>query len=293
MNDLIEKSLIMQGKSLALLNQQRDDQDPLSAYEFQVFSQFGEDGILQHLIQETGIDDNEKTFVEFGVQDYQESNTRFLLQGHHWQGLIIDGSDAWMESVKTSSLYWRYNLKAIAAWIDRENINDLILSSGLQGTIGFLSIDIDGNDYWVWERISCIKPIIIACEWNSTFGKEHALSIPYDPGFNRAAAHYSHQYWGASIAALHHLAERKGYALIGTNQAGNNLFFVDKDRLGRLKARRPEDVWVEAQFSDTRDKNGNLTFLRGSKRRQLIQDLPLVNVMNGETTSLKALKNHP
>jgi len=293
MNDLIEKSLIMQGKSLALLNQQRDDQDPLSAYEFQVFSQFGEDGILQHLIQETGIDDNEKTFVEFGVQDYQESNTRFLLQGHHWQGLIIDGSGAWMESVKTSSLYWRYNLKAIAAWIDRENINDLILSSGLQGTIGFLSIDIDGNDYWVWERISCIKPIIIACEWNSTFGKEHALSIPYDPGFNRAAAHYSHQYWGASIAALHHLAEQKGYALIGTNQAGNNLFFVDKDRLGRLKARRPEDVWVEAQFSDTRDKNGNLTFLRGDKRRQLIQDLPLVNVMNGETTSLKALKNHP
>jgi hypothetical protein len=293
MNDLIEKSLIMQGKSLALLNQQRDDQDPLSAYEFQVFSQFGEDGILQHLIQETGIDDNEKTFVEFGVQDYQESNTRFLLQGHHWQGLIIDGSDAWMESVKISSLYWRYNLKAIAAWIDRENINDLILSSGLQGTIGFLSIDIDGNDYWVWERISCIKPIIIACEWNSIFGKEHALSIPYDPGFNRAAAHYSHQYWGASIAALHHLAERKGYALIGTNQAGNNLFFVDKDRLGRLKARRPEDVWVEAQFSDTRDKNGNLTFLRGDKRRQLIQDLPLVNVMNGETTSLKALENHP
>jgi hypothetical protein len=293
MNDLIEKSLIIQGKSLALLNQQRDDQDPLSAYEFQVFSQFGEDGILQHLIQETGIDDNEKTFVEFGVQDYQESNSRFLLQGHHWQGLIIDGSEAWMESVKTSSLYWRYNLKAIAAWIDRENINDLILSSGLQGTIGFLSIDIDGNDYWVWERISCIQPIIIACEWNSTFGKEHALSIPYDPGFNRAAAHYSHQYWGASIAALHHLAERKGYALIGTNQAGNNLFFVDKNRLGRLKARRPEDVWVEAQFSDTRDKSGNLTFLRGDKRRQLIQDLPLINVMNGETTSLKALKNHP
>lgn len=291
MNDLIEKSLILQGKSLALLNQQNAAAAPLSAYEFKVFSQFGEDGILQYLIWKTGIGSDEKIFVEFGVQDYQESNTRFLLQAEHWSGLIMDGSSEWIETVKKSALYWRYNLKAISAWIDRENINDLILSSGIEGEIGLLSVDIDGNDYWVWENISCIRPIIVVCEWNSMLGKEHPLSIPYDPKFSRVTAHYSGQYWGASIAGLHYLAQQKGYELIGSNQAGNNLFFVRRDRLGDLRARNPEDVWVEAQFSDTRDQNGNLTFLRGDDRCQLIENLPLINVVTSETTSLKLLAN--
>jgi len=100
MDDLIEKALILQGLNLALLNRQREPDAPLSAFEFRVFSQFGEDGILQHLIHEAGIVDSEKSFVEFGVQDYRESNTRFLLQGLHWQGLIIDGSTEWIESVR-------------------------------------------------------------------------------------------------------------------------------------------------------------------------------------------------
>jgi hypothetical protein len=294
MDDKSDRLLVLQGQALALINQQRKEAGELKsldAYEFRVFSQFGEDGILQHLIQEAGIQAQERLFVEFGVQDYQESNTRFLLQGYNWGGLIIDGSDEWMASVKNSSLCWRYNLQALAAWIDRDNINELILSAGITGVIGVLSIDVDGNDYWIWEAINCVNPIIVICEWNSILGQNHPLSIPYEPNFSRTSAHYSNQYWGASIAALDYLAKRKGYELIGSNVAGNNLFFVRSDRLGRLTAKTPGEAWVSAKFSDTRSTDGKLTFFRGKERTNLIRNLPFINVIDGTSTSLQEIEN--
>jgi len=295
MDDKSDRQLVLQGQALALLNRQRKEAaglQSLDAYEFRVFSQFGEDGILQHLIQEAGIQAHERVFVEFGVQDYQESNTRFLLQGYNWGGLIIDGSKEWMDAVRNSSLCWRYNLQALAAWIDRDNINKLISSAGISGEIGILSVDIDGNDYWVWEAITCINPIVVVCEWNSSFGPDHSVSIPYDPFFNRLTAHHSHQYWGASIKALQQLGLKKNYELIGSNQAGNNLFFVRNDRLGRLLGSSAADAWTEAKFSDTRNEQGQLTFLRGKHRSRLIDKMPLVNTSNGQNTSLERLNQH-
>ena len=295
MDDKSDRQLVLQGQALALLNRQRKETgalQPLDAYEFRVFSQFGEDGILQHLIQEAGIQAHERIFVEFGVQDYQESNTRFLLQGYNWGGLIIDGSEEWMASVRNSSLCWRYNLQALAAWIDRDNINELISSAGITGEIGILSVDIDGNDYWVWEAINCVNPIIVVCEWNSLFGPDHSVSIPYNPLFNRLTAHHSHQYWGASIKALQQLGLKKNYELIGSNRAGNNLFFVRSDRLGRLLCSSAADAWIEAKFSDTRNEQGQLTFLRGKHRTGMISKLPLVNTSNGQNTSLEQLNQN-
>lgn len=290
MDDRIDQGLVLQGKLLAQLNQGRAELMPLDHHEFRVFSQFGEDGILQHLIHEAKIQRHEQVFVEFGVQNYKESNTRFLLQGCNWQGLIIDGNREWISYVADSSLCWRYNLKAKAAWIDRDNINALISSSGITGQTGILSIDIDGNDYWVWQAIHCIEPIIVVCEWNSMWGPRHAVSIPYKPAFDRTEAHYSHQYWGASIRALQLLGNEKGYELIGSNQAGNNLFFVRKDRLGRLHGRTAVDVWVDAAFSDTRDEQGHLTYLRGNERANLIRNLPIVDITTGRLTTVEELE---
>ena len=295
MDDKSDKQLVLQGQALALLNRQRKESgalQSLDAYEFRVFSQFGEDGILQHLIEEADIQAHERIFVEFGVQDYQESNTRFLLQGCKWGGLIIDGSKEWMASVRNRSLCWRYNLQALAAWIDRDNINELISSAGISGEIGILSVDIDGNDYWIWEAINCINPIIVVCKWNSAFGPDHSVSIPYDPLFNRTTAHHSCQYWGASIQALQQLGLKKNYELIGSNQAGNNLFFVRNDRLGRLLASSAADAWTEAKFSDTRNEQGELTFLRGKHRAKMISRLPHVNTINGQNTSLEQLNKN-
>lgn len=281
--------MILQGRALALKNAERAPINNIQDAEFKVFSQFGEDGILQYLIRETGIARHETSFVEFGVQNYNESNTRFLLMNDHWKGMIIDGDKSYMDYVRNQDIYWRHDLTAVNAWIDRDNINQLIGDAGFSGDIGLLSVDIDGNDYWVWEKINVVNPVIVVTEWNSVFGPEHAISVPYDPAFQRANAHYSCLYWGASISAFAHLAEQKGYALIGSNTVGNNLFFVRKDRLGRLKPLSPADAYVESRFRDSRDAEGKLNFLSGERRRKEILDLAVVDVVKGEQTTLRAM----
>jgi hypothetical protein len=285
----IDDLLVLQGRSLALSNADRAPLKSIHEAEFKVFSQFGEDGILQYLVRETGIRRDEQIFVEFGVQNYVESNTRFLLFNDNWRGLILDGSEQYMNFVRSQDLYWRHDLTAITAWITRDNINDLIKNAGFYGDVGILSVDIDGNDYWVWERIGVINPAIVVVEWNSVFGPDHAISIPYSEDFERGTAHYSNLYWGASIQAFNHLAERKGYALMGSNTAANNLFFVRRDRLGRLTPLTPHQAYLDSRFRDSRDANHQLNFLSGVNRLPEILDLPVVEVTTETTTTLRQL----
>lgn len=285
----LDDSMILQGRALAVQNTLRAPLPSIQDAEFKVFSQFGEDGILQYLISETGIRRDEQVFVEFGVQNYVESNTRFLLMNNHWKGMIIDGSREYMDFVRSQDIYWRHDLTAVDAWIDRDNINQLIGDAGISGDIGVLSVDIDGNDYWVWERIEVVRPVIVVVEWNSVFGPEHAISVPYDPAFQREKAHHSNLFWGASIRAFATLAARKGYALMGSNAVGNNLFFVRSDRLGRLVPLSVSEAYVESRFRDSRDADGKLNFLGGARRRQEILDVPLVQVESGATTTLREL----
>jgi hypothetical protein len=119
--------------------------DRLRDAEFTVFSQFGEDGILQFLVQRVPIEHD--VFVEFGVEDYHESNTRFLLVHDNWRGLIIDGGTTHHDFLGSTGLRWRHHIDAVTAFIDRDNINDLIRAAGIEGDVGLLSVDIDGNDY--------------------------------------------------------------------------------------------------------------------------------------------------
>lgn len=289
-NEKLENMMILQGRALALQNSERAPLSDLRDAEFKVFSQFGEDGILQYLIRETQILVEEKTFIEFGVQNYSESNTRFLLMNDHWEGLIIDGSEQHIDSIKKQDIYWRQSLTAVSAWIDKDNINQIIGDAGFSGSSGILSIDIDGNDYWIWEQIDIINPVIVVVEWNSVFGAKHAVTIPYNPAFQRENAHYSCLYWGASISAFSSLASKKGYSLLCSNWAGNNLFFVRNDRLGRLIPLSAEQAYVESSFRDSRDSNGKLNFLGGKKRLAEIIDLPVINVMDGSTTTLGELE---
>jgi len=289
----LDDLMILQGQALAMANADRAPLQRLQDAEFKVFSQFGEDGILQYLVRETGIRAEERSFIEFGVQTYTESCTRFLLMNNHWRGLIIDGSHEYMNAIRRQDIYWRHDLTAVGAWIDRDNIDGLISNAGFAGEIGVLVVDIDGNDYWVWERIEVVNPVIVVVEWNSVFGPEHAISVPYDPAFVRTRAHYSNLFWGASIAAFEHLGNRKGYALLGSNSAGNNIFFVRKDRIGRLRPVCAREGHIESRFRDSRDRDGSLNFLGGEMRKHTILDLEVVEVVTGRTTTLRALdKGH-
>lgn len=287
--DQVAEAKILAAKILIHQIAARGDLSDIKEAEFKVFSQFGEDGILQYLIRKIGIDPELCTFVEFGVETYEEANTRFLLINDNWSGLIIDGSPASIARVRNSSIYWRNGLTAVAAFIDADNINQLIGDNGFRGEIGLLSVDIDGNDYWVWDRIDVVNPVIVVAEYNSVFGSDHAITVPYDPGFMRGNAHYSHLYWGASLKALNLVANRKDYALVGCNSAGNNAFFVRRDRLNGLKELTPDVAYVESKFKESRDANGQLTFLAGKKRLEEIRALPVYDVLRGQVVTIAEL----
>ncbi len=279
-HDIEEAALRIQELQKAVgrveLRQLQLTSDRLQDYEFKAFSQWGEDGIIQFLIRRVKID--RKIFVEFGVENYLESNTRFLLQNDRWSGLVIDGSPDNIRYIKQDPIYWGYNLKADCAFVNRDNINELLISNGISGDIGLLSIDIDGVDYWVWEVINCITPRIVICEYNSFFGCDRKVTIPYDKEFSRRTAHFSNTYWGASIAALAHLASLKGYALVGSNSAGNNVFFVRNDVVGDLRVYSPVEAYIRAQFRDSRDQHGNLTFLDFDHYLDPVGDMPLYDL---------------
>jgi hypothetical protein len=252
--------------------------------EFRVFSQWGEDGIIQYLLAHVPIE--RKVFVEFGVENYTESNTRFLLIHDHWAGLVIDGSVENIDYIRRDPIYWAANLKAECAFVTQENINDLLARNGITGDVGLLSVDIDGNDYWVWQAIDTISPRIVVCEYNSQFGPIAEVTTPYDPAFVRDTAHFSKIYYGASIAALNSLAVRKGYSLVASNSTGNNVFFVRNDLVGLLPVLAPTQAYRRAQFREYHDENGQLTFDDFETRLRKISQLPLYDLKTNTSAKI-------
>lgn len=259
----------------------------LGAAGFRVFSQFGEDGIIEWLVSKLPM--LKPSFVEFGVESYTEANTIFLLQRRNWRGLIADIGSAHIDHLRTSDLMWRYDLQAVQMPVRRDNVNSLFTNHGFGGEIGILSIDIDGNDYWIWDTISATNPGIVICEYNAVFGDVHAITVPLDDDFDRTSKHHSNLYWGASIEAWRLVGERRGYVLVGTTTEGNNAFFVRRDIadsiLDRILDRRP----MPSRFRESRDKLGALTYLRSTARLNEIAALPVVDVRAGQTVQLSSL----
>ncbi len=278
-----QKNLILNGKTHSERVKNAPEKSNLEDVEFSIFSQWGEDGIIQYLIDKVEI--KNKTFIEFGVENYTESNTRFLLMNNNWQGFVMDGSKENIDFIHSDNISWRYDLQAEAAFINKENINNLLKKSGFDPDVGILSIDIDGNDFWVWENIDALNPRIVIAEYNSLFGLA-PVSIPYREDFSRTKSHFSNLYYGASLTALCHLAKRKGYVFAGSNTAGNNSFFVRKDVSSNIKEVTPEDGYVLSKFRESRNLNGKLTFLRGNEREKLISDMPVINVVTGKKSTL-------
>ncbi len=255
------------------------DNNKLVDYEFQVFSQWGEDGIIQFLIRNLNID--KKIFIEFGVEDYTQANTRFLLVNNNWSGLVIDGSEANILKVKSDEIYWNFNLKAVRAFITKDNINEIIVQNGIKGEIGILSIDIDGNDYWVWQAINVIDPTIVIIEYNHRFERDLSVTIPYDENFVRSTFHHSMIYFGASLKALCRLANSKGYAFVGCNSNGVNAFFVKKDRKPDcIRELSLEEGIFDGKFCEVRDRNGIQVKTSPEEEKDLLKNLrlPIVNI---------------
>lgn len=272
----------------SMLSNQQNSMESLNIneYEFKIFSQFGDDGIIQYLIKHIPIE--KEIFIEFGVDNYLESNTRFLMMNNNWAGFVLDGSEQAMRSLKNQSWYWRYALTHKAVFIDKENINELLASTGFSD-IGLLHIDLDGNDYHILAALdlSALNPSILILEYNSVFGKDRPITIPYNKEFLRTNAHYSNLYFGASLPALNHAASNKGYSLIGCNRAGNNAYFVRKSLLnGRIRELSIEEAFIESKFRESRNKDYSLSYLAGKDRYEMIKGLKVLNVVSNELEQL-------
>jgi hypothetical protein len=273
-----ERILINQGRILAAqqLNNSTTQQLNLNDKEFSIFSQFGEDGIIQFLVNSLEV--KHRTFIEFGVEDFTESNCRFLMMKDNWRGFVIDGSERNISRLIKSYYFWKFDLQAICAFVDQDNVEDLLNLSGFDHDLGILSIDLDGVDYFILSTITRFKPRILICEFNPIFGPTRKVTVPYDDKFQRFEHHYSGQYWGASLSAINDVATRLGYGLIGTNSAGHNAFFVRDDLIKPpLHRLDPERAFNFPTYRDSRDTQGNLSFIEFSARQKLIQGLSVLN----------------
>jgi hypothetical protein len=249
----------------------------ITAAEFRVFSQFGEDGIIQWLLARVPIAST--AFVEIGTGDYSESNTRFLLQYSNWEGVLIDSGRDHIDFVRDRGLAWRHTVQPVSAFVTADNVEALL--ADVPRDLGLLSLDIDGVDFWVLNAIRSVTPRIVVAEYNSIWGPNSKVSVPYDPSFRRSRAHWSWLYFGASLGAFHHLLASRDYRLVGCGSAGVNAFFVRNDVAGDLPSLEPAAAYVRSRFREARDPRGRLSYRNPhTARSDLLGELELVDVVS-------------
>jgi hypothetical protein len=223
---------------------------------FRCFSQFEEDGLILFIMATMGIQSG--VFLDLGSNDGINSNCANLALNFGWRGTFIDGNE---EAItRGRSFYkshpdtWLYPPKFVCAMITRENINPLLIEASVPPDIDFMSIDIDGNDYWVWDAISVTSPKVVIIETHVEFGLNNIV-VPYDKDYVYPPAQHP-EYFGASPVAMEKLARRKGYRLVGANRLGFNTIYV---REGLAPMLLPP-VSVESILSHPRNKEVAVLF---------------------------------
>ena len=219
----------------------------INKFGIKIYSQNNEDGIILYIFKHIGI--KTKKFVEIGVENGTECNTTNLLKNFNWKGIQIEGSkklynDAKIQLKKILEKK-RNNLKLLNIFVTKKNINQ-ILKKNCGKEIDLLSVDVDGNDFWIWKAINCVKPRLVIIEYNSFFGSNISATIKYNSKFS-----WDHRnnksYYGASLKALEKLGKQKKYILVGVDKNGVNAFFVRNDlaKYINLKSKKTEEIFLD------------------------------------------------
>jgi hypothetical protein len=196
---------------------------------FTGLSQNEEDGITLALFARIGAPG--RRFVEIGA-GVNGGNSGFLATECGWTGVMFE-----LDPRRVRTLVERFGSSccAVQGAVTRDNVDELLTRHGMSGEVDLLSLDIDGNDYWVWERLSAVTPRLLIVEFNPFFGVERSVAVPYDPAFDRRQYNVKGcRYYGASLPAFGRLAARKGYRLVAVEPRGVNAFFVRGDLAGDL-----------------------------------------------------------
>ncbi len=207
-----------------LENPTYDDPKRLNRFEFQAYSQSGEDGIIAEIFRRIGV--KNRVFVECGVGDGYECNSLYLLmQG--WTGVWIEGNPRFCRTIRRAHADSISDKKLILkeVMITPDTVDDLLMQSGIDDEPDLLSIDTDGNDYWLWKSVQHKQPRVVVIEYNAL----HRPPVEWIMKENPAHTWTRDTYYGASLSSLEKLGQEKGYTLVGCNFSGGNAFFVRSD----------------------------------------------------------------
>jgi hypothetical protein len=211
----------------------------LNDYRKSQYSQAGEDGILEKLFQTLEIKNGQ--FCEFGASDGMSyCNTRKLRE-EGWGGVLIEGDPLYAERIKENLKDYK-NIEILDSFISCEpgsTLDEILKPTKLKKDFDFISIDIDGNDLWVWESLKNYSPKVIMVEYNSNYPSTDSLSIKYDKDHR----HQLDAYYSATAGAYKKLADKKGYKLVGFTE-GLNLVFCKNELASNFYEYKLEEIPV-------------------------------------------------
>ena len=263
----------------------------LNDLDYKIFSQNGEDGIIDYFLHSLGIE-NPK-FVEIGIGDYSECNSRFFYERTSSKGLVIDCIKDLKDRVSKNVNLWKGDLKIVNKEINSNNIIEILKEESFLEELDFFSLDIDGTDYWILEKMPNNFSKIAVIEYNSVFGPEFKVTIPNQEKFNRNEYHYSNLCFGASLRAIIDIMEIKNFKFIGTNLTRCNAFFVQKNYLNEIKieASNINDLsnHTKSNIRESRDQQGKLNYISGKDKIKSIYECEVFDLNDQKIKKIKNL----
>ena len=237
--------------------------DEINNYEFKYTSQNNEDGIIEYIFNKIP---NNKNFVEIGFGFYEFNSLNLIKKG--WVGKLIDiDKDECLALNKLMNFFFpKARVEIINKRVLKDNINYLVYSGFNEQIIDFLSLDIDGNDYWVLKELNVQNINVICCEYNNYLGNDVKKTIPYTPDhvFQNDGCN------GASLGAMTDLLESKGFVLIAVESSGTNGFFVKKELAKNFKVLSATKSWKAV---DRHNSEKQVNFIKNSVKNYKFMDL--------------------
>lgn len=287
-NDIEIKALI--GKNI-LINKRSDysNFENINEAEEKIFSQNGEDGIIDYILEISNI--KNPKFIEIGVEDYIESNTRLLYHIRDSHGLIVDQTID-IDKLSKNLDVWKGRIIVIKKAVGPNNINEIVRENDFNKNLDLFSIDIDGLDYWIIKELPKNFSKICVAEYNPLFGSELEITVPNIKNFDRTDYHYSNLCWGVSLKGLINIMKEKNFIFLGVNSLKNNAFFINKDYQNLFKKiilgiNSKLDKYVNHNFKESRDKRGKLTNLSSEEQLKEIKDCQVVDIKKSLVEEVK------
>ena len=257
--------------------------------EVKVFSQWGEDGIIDFLCHKLQI--SKPRILEFGAGCFSECNSRFAAHNRNASVYAVDARKDLPEGLMNSGLMWRNSLFCEVIKVTRENVCEIFQRAAESiGGVDILSMDLDGNDYWLLERILLDQVKVVVAEYNPIFGHKNKISVEYS-NQSRFERHYSGLLFGASLNAFIEMLSKKSFVFLGSNRVGNNAFFVRKDLIKKVGVRRPNlsnlERFVDWRCRESRNQERVLTFLNAHNMVKLLKEQEVIEVKSNKRISIE------